>query len=139
MYTVTRGVCFLEVVSLVHNVVYMCQLAAYRARLTAIFCNTAFDVLLACLCCVYNSLILFFCYAFLIKKLENTLCILFSTLFVNVALVFLHMMKTFSKDFLEVRGVRSRGFQLLLHELQQHCARNFEKKCEYASPVTGTL
>ena len=53
-----------------------------------------------------------------------------TTLFDNVAFVFLHVMETFSKDFLEVRGLRSRGFQLLLHELQQRCARNFEKKCK---------
>ena len=46
-----------------------------------------------------------------------------TTLFVNVAFVFFHVMKTFSKDFLEMRGLESRGFQLLLHELQQRCAR----------------
>ena len=40
-------------------------------------------------------------------------------------------MEIFSKDILEVRGLRSRGFQLLLHELQQRCVWNFEKKCNY--------
>ena len=50
-----------------------------------------------------------------------------TTLFDNVAFVFFHVMKTFSKDFMEVGGLRNRGFQLLLHELQQHCARNFER------------
>ena len=54
-----------------------------------------------------------------------------TTLFDNVAFVFFHVMETFSKDFLEVRGLRSRGFQLLLHELQQHCERNFKKKCNH--------
>ena len=38
------------------------------------------------------------------------------------------IMETFSKDFLEVHGLRSRGFQLLLHELQQHCEQKFEKE-----------
>ena len=42
-----------------------------------------------------------------------------------------HFMKTISKDFLEVDGLRSRGFQLLLHELQQRCGQNFGKKCNY--------
>ena len=54
-----------------------------------------------------------------------------TTLFDNVAFVFFYAMETFSKDFLEVRELRSRGFQLLLHELQQRCAWNFEKKCNY--------
>ena len=35
-----------------------------------------------------------------------------TTLFDNVAFVFCHVMETCSKDFLEVRGLRSRGFQL---------------------------
>ena len=52
----------------------------------------------------------------LIKKLK-TLDIS-ATLFHNVAFVFFHVMEAFSKDFLEVRELRSRGFQLLLHELQ---------------------
>ena len=52
-----------------------------------------------------------------------------TTLFDNAAFVFFHVMETFSKDFLEVRGLKSRGLQLLLDELQQRCARNFEKKC----------
>ena len=52
-----------------------------------------------------------------------------TTLFDNVAFVFFHVTETFSKDSLKVNGLRSRGFQLLLHELQQRCARNFEKKC----------
>ena len=60
------------------------------------------------------------------KKLE-TLDIS-TTLFDNVAFAFFHVMETFSKDFLEVHGLRSRGFQLLLHELQQQCRQNFEKK-----------
>ena len=51
-----------------------------------------------------------------------------TTLFDNVAVVFFHVMETFSKDFLEVHGLRSRGFQLLLHELQQHCEQKFEKE-----------
>ena len=51
-----------------------------------------------------------------------------TTFFDDVAFVFFHVMETFSKDSSEVRGLRSRGFQLLLHELQQCCARNFEKK-----------
>ena len=50
-----------------------------------------------------------------IKKLK-TLDIS-TTLFDNVAFVFFHVMETFSKDFLEVHGLRSPGFQLLLHEL----------------------
>ena len=59
-----------------------------------------------------------------------------SWLFDNVASVFFHVMETFSKDFLEVRGLRSRGFQLLLHELQQRCARNFEKNCNCICWIT---
>ena len=58
-----------------------------------------------------------------------------TTLFDNVAFVFFHVMETFSKDFLEVRGLRSGWFQLLLHELQQHYAWNFEKKCNYKSSI----
>ena len=54
-----------------------------------------------------------------------------TTLFDNVAFGFFHVMETFSKDLLEVRALRSQGFQLLLHELQQCCARDFEKKCNY--------
>ena len=67
------------------------------------------------------------------KKTNKKLKILdiSTTLFDNVAFVFFHVMEIFSKDFLEARGLRSRGFQLLLHELQQRCARNFEKKCTY--------
>ena len=65
----------------------------------------------------------------LIKKLK-TLDIS-TTLFDNVAFVFFHVMETFSKDFLEVYGLKSRGFPLLLHKLQQHCGQNFEKKCNY--------
>ena len=60
----------------------------------------------------------------LMKKLK-TLDIS-TTLFDNVAFVFFHVMETFSKEFLEVHGLRSRGFQVLLYELQQRCARNFE-------------
>ena len=52
-----------------------------------------------------------------------------TTLFDNVAFVLFNVIETFSKDFLEVHGLRSRGFQLLLHKLQQRCGRNFEKKC----------
>ena len=73
----------------------------------------------------------------LIKK-SKTLDIS-ATLFENVAFVFFHVMGTFSKDFLEVRGLRSRGFQLLLHELQQRCARNFEKKCDYICWITQEM
>ena len=62
------------------------------------------------------------------KKTNQKIVDISTTLFDNVAFVFFHVMETFSKDFLEVRGLRSRGFQLLLHELQQRCARNFEKK-----------
>ena len=48
----------------------------------------------------------------------------------NVAFVFFHVLETSSiKDFLEEGGLRSRGFQLLLHESQQRGAWNFEKKC----------
>ena len=54
-----------------------------------------------------------------------------TTLLDNVAFVFFHVMERFSEDFLEVRGLRSRGSQLLLHELQQRCPRNFEKECNY--------
>ena len=54
-----------------------------------------------------------------------------TTFFDNVAFVVFHVMETFAKDFLDVHGLRSRGFQLLLHELQQCCAQNFEKKCNY--------
>ena len=57
----------------------------------------------------------------LIKKLK-TLDIS-TTLFDNVAFVFFHVIETFSEDFLEVHGLRTRGFQLLLHELQQRCGR----------------
>ena len=35
-----------------------------------------------------------------------------TTLLNNVAFVFFHVMETFSKDLLEVRGLRSQGFQL---------------------------
>ena len=61
----------------------------------------------------------------LIKRLK-TLDIS-TTLSDNVAFVFFHVMETFSEDFLEVHGLRSRGFQLLLHELQQHCGQNFKR------------
>ena len=63
------------------------------------------------------------------KKIETLY--ISTTLFDNVAFVYFHVIETFSKDFLEVHGLTSRGFQLLLHELQQRCARNFEKKCNY--------
>ena len=69
----------------------------------------------------------------LIKKLK-TLDVS-TTLFNDVAFVFFHVMETFSKDFLEVRGFGSRGFQLFLHELQQRCGRNFEKKCKYKPAI----
>ena len=62
-----------------------------------------------------------------------------TTLFDNVAFVVFHVMETFSKDFLEVRGLRSRGFQVLLHELQQRCVRNFEKKCNYICWITQEI
>ena len=62
------------------------------------------------------------------KKLE-TLDIS-TILFDNVAFDFFQVMEIFSKAFLEVRGLRSRGFQLLLHELQHRCAGTFEKKCK---------
>ena len=62
-----------------------------------------------------------------------------TTLFDNVAFVFFHVMETFSKDFLEVLGLRSRGFQLLLHELQQRCAEKFEKKCNYICWTTQEM
>ena len=67
------------------------------------------------------------------KKLIKSLKTLHisTTLFDNIAFVFFHVMGTFSKDFLEVHGLRIRGFQLLLHELQQRCGQNFEKKCNY--------
>ena len=70
----------------------------------------------------------------LIKKLK--ILDINNTLFDNVAFVFVHVMETFSKDFLGVRGFRSRGFQLLLHELQQLCVRNFGKKCNYICWIT---
>ena len=73
----------------------------------------------------------------LIKKLK-TLDIR-NTFFDNVAFVFFHVMETFSKDFLEVCGLRSRGFQLLLHELQQCYARNFEKKSNYICWITQEI
>ena len=60
-------------------------------------------------------------------------------LFDNVAFLFFHVMETFSEDFLEVRRLRSRGFQLLPHELQQCCARNFEKKCNYICWITHEI
>ena len=63
------------------------------------------------------------------KKIVKTLDIN-TILFDNVAFVFFHVMETFSKDFSEVRGLRSRGFSFFLHELQHCCARNFEKKCK---------
>ena len=62
-----------------------------------------------------------------------------ATHFDNVAFVFFHMMEASSEDFLEVRGLRSRGFQPLLHELQQCCARNFEKKCNYICWITQEI
>ena len=54
-----------------------------------------------------------------------------TTLVDNVAFVLFLVMEIFSEGFLGVCGLRSRGLQLLLHELQQGCARNFEKKCNY--------
>ena len=59
-----------------------------------------------------------------------------TTLFDSVAFLFFHVMEIFSEDFLRVHGLRSQGFQLLLHELQQRCARNFEKKCNYICWIT---
>ena len=71
------------------------------------------------------------------KKLKNL--DISTTLFDNVAFVFFHMMATFSKYFLEARGLRSRGFQLLLHELQQRCARNLRKKFHYICWITQEI
>ena len=65
-----------------------------------------------------------------IKKLK-TLDIS-TTLFDNVAFVFFHVMETFSKDFFGSAWVeKSKVSELLLHELQQSYARNFEKKCKW--------
>ena len=52
-----------------------------------------------------------------IRRLIKTLKALdtSTTLFDNAPFVFFHVIETFSKDFLEVHGLRSRGFQLLLH------------------------
>ena len=58
------------------------------------------------------------------KKRLKTLDIS-TTLFDNIAFAFFHVMEI-SKDFLEVPRLRSRGFQRLVHELQQRCARDFE-------------
>ena len=62
-----------------------------------------------------------------------------TTPFDKVAFVFFHVMETFSEDFLEVHVLRSLGFQLLLHELQQRCARNFENKCNYICWITQEI
>ena len=51
--------------------------------------------------------------------------------FCSTTFVFFQVMETFSKDFLEVHGLRSQGFQLLLHELQQRCARDSGNKFDY--------
>ena len=63
------------------------------------------------------------------KKIENSRHQY--TLFDNVAFVFFYVMETFSEDFLEVHGLRNRGFQLFLLMLQQRCGQNFEKTCNY--------
>ena len=79
-------------------------------------------------------------YTWIIKQIEKLKTLNISTtLFEFVAFVFFHEMETFSKDFSEVRGLRSRRFQLLLHELQQRCGRNFEKKCNYICWITQEI
>ena len=60
------------------------------------------------------------------QKIENYIS---TTLADNVAFAFFHVMETFSKYFLEVHGLKSRVFQLLLHELQ-HCAQNLKKEVQ---------
>ena len=62
-----------------------------------------------------------------------------TTLFDNVAFVLFQVMKTLYKDVLEVHVLKSRGFQLLLHELQQRCVRNFEKTCNYICWITQEI
>ena len=47
----------------------------------------------------------------------------------NAASVCVHPVGRFSKDLSEVRGLRSRGFQLQVERQQQYCMRNYEKKC----------
>ena len=51
-------------------------------------------------------------------------------LLANATFVCVHPVGRFSKDFSEVRGLRSRGFQLQVKKWQQYCMRNYEKKCK---------
>ena len=46
----------------------------------------------------------------------------------NAAFVCVHPVGRFSKDFSEVHGLRSQGFQLQVKRWQQYCMRNYEKK-----------
>ena len=48
----------------------------------------------------------------------------------NAAFVCVHPVGRFSKDFSEVSGLRSRGFQHQVKRWQQYCIRNYEKKCK---------
>ena len=48
----------------------------------------------------------------------------------NASFACVHPVGRFSKDFSEVRGLRSRGFQLQVKRWQQYCMRNYEKKCK---------
>ena len=49
----------------------------------------------------------------------------------NAAFVCIHMVGRSSKDFSEVRWLKSRGFSFGLNGRQQHCARSYEKRCRY--------
>ena len=53
----------------------------------------------------------------------------------NTAFVCVHPVGRFSKDFSEVRGLRSGGFQLQVKRWQQYCMRNYEKKCNEAAKI----
>ena len=56
--------------------------------------------------------------------LRSTTLDIITRLLDNAAFVCVHVVGRLSKDFSEVRGLRSRGFQLVQY------ARNYEKKCK---------
>ena len=60
--------------------------------------------------------------------LRSTTLDIITRLLANAAFVCVHVVGRFSKDFSEVRGLRSRGFQLQVERMQQYFARNYEKK-----------
>ena len=62
------------------------------------------------------------------KLLRSTTLDIITTLLGNTAFVCVHVVGRFSKDFLEVRGLSSRGFQLQCEWMTTVLYANYEKK-----------